>query len=90
MKIIRDGKEIELTQKEMQDAFYEVQDNYDREDIEEYFDQLSDEDIMDAWGITREELNKQIPAIAHRYRKYRNDEDDWMMCRDYAISYILD
>lgn len=89
MTIIRDGKEIELTEGEMTRAYYEQMDKFDIADILDYFDGFSDEEIMDTYRITREELYGKVPAIARRYRKYMYDDDTWIYSRDAAIDYVL-
>lgn len=73
MKIIRDGKEIELTKKEMIEAYYEQEYNFDVEYItgsllDQYIDDCSDE------MIDRLRNNPKFASrVAHRYRKYLED-----------------
>ena len=66
MKIIRDGKEIELTRKEMRSAWEEIQLEYDRCDIEN----VCDIDELDLSDVEKNEAT-QI------YRHIRDNSTDW-------------
>ena len=56
MKIIRDGKEIELTQEEMRAVWEEVEDNYRKDDIESR-DKLPGDKVKEAWMRVAKTLN---------------------------------
>ena len=93
MKIVRgvNGTEVEfeLTDQELREAYYEQQHKFDIEDIEWAFEDVSEEEIIETYGLPLEEIKPLLDRIAYRYRKYRNDDEGWTYDRDEAISYIL-
>lgn len=79
MKIIRDGKVIELTQQELYVAYYEQQRNFDLEDLIDRIDEMQmDGDIepVDSKALAEKLVDKYREAL---------DEDDvrseaeWML-----------
>lgn len=56
MKIIRDGKEIELTQEEMRAVWEEVEDNYRKDDIESRY-KLPGDKVKEALMLLAKALN---------------------------------
>ena len=88
MKIVRNGEEFYLTDSELEAAYYEQQEKFDREDIEIY---LNDSylESHNHEGITLEQLAPLIPDMAKEYRKrIDNGAFDWWDVADEAISYI--
>lgn len=56
MKIVRDGKEIELTAEEMRQAYDEMEDMYRREDIENRYE-LPDDKVDEALRLLAKTIN---------------------------------
>ena len=75
MKIIRDGKEIELTDNELYTAWEEQQHRLDcdyiRERLAEYLDDLSEEEIK----VIIDDRNF-VSSVAYQWRKYMNNQDN--------------
>lgn len=74
MKIIRDGKEIELTREELVDAYYEQEHIWDMEYIsgnlvEQYNDVHEYDEVEEAL-----QDNTFCDRVAYRYRKYLDDQ----------------
>lgn len=76
--VYRKVKEFEAYQKET-----------DLDDIREWFENLSDEDIQGSYGIARKELEPLFPEMAALMRKRIDDDDEWTYHRDYAIEESL-
>lgn len=90
MKIIRDGKEIELTKDELQNAFYEYQEFEQKERIksilEQYDVEFTEDDLDEILSITNNELddcdpywNTEIDIITDAIAEHFNldeSEDD--------------
>ena len=97
MKIVRviNGveTEIELTDRELWEAYEEEQHKCDIADIDNYFEDYNDEDfayLMETYKVTREKIEELKEAMAYRYRKYRDNYDEsWINDRDEAIRYVL-
>lgn len=70
MKIVRDGQEIELTEQERRQAYWEQQHIFDVEDIETALDGETDERIEESYGLNREQMNSLADMMAHRLRAY--------------------
>lgn len=86
MKIIRDGKEYELTDRELCSAYYEQQAKFDAEDVQDAFDQLDDDQLLAKYRLPRGMLNRYVEDIAALMRKYINKYDmDWECARSDAI-----
>lgn len=91
VKIIRDGKEIELTSDELYQAYEEKQHLYDMMDIEFELDVYDDDELVEQYGMTREQLNKLVSEMAYRMRKYIDKYDmDFEDARVDAIKDIAD
>ena len=86
MKIKRtiDGKEFEfeLTPSELYDAFAEQQFQYDLSIVRYYFEDYSDDDIKEAYGRTRKELEACFKDIAVELRR---NMDKYEMSLEYAL-----
>ena len=97
MTIIRDGKEIVLTDEELYSAWHEKQEQYYTEDItQEVNDILGDMDpgeCEDTYGCTPEQMRDMIPEIVYKYWDYcdSNDAISELMYdnRQYAISHVI-
>lgn len=94
MIIMRDGKEIELTPRELSDAYYEQEHkwdmNYISQDLPALFNDEGDYDEE----IKRLQTDKDFCSrMAYRYRKYLDDrtsvDDDEWPCWQYAYKYIV-
>lgn len=87
MKIIRmiHGEEvsIELTGRELFDAFCEQEFQFDLENVYSFFSDYTDEDYQDEFGLTKEEAEKKFEDIAMELRR---NMDKYEMTFDYAIS----
>ena len=82
--------EIELTDRELWDAYEEEQHKCDLSDIDNAFEDLTDDELIEDYGKTRGELEELKEAMACRYRKYRDNYDEsWIGDRDEAIRYVL-
>ena len=92
MKIIRDGREYELTRQEMWDAFEEQQHKYDIDDVESVIHDTYDaDDFFETFGITQEQAEANIDRIAYRKRKYQDEYDNhWDEAAKEAIEYYAD
>lgn len=90
MKIIRDGVEIPLTEKEMIDAYFEQEHNFDVEYItENLLEQYVDEDSNPEETQMRYRLQHEpelADRVAYRYREYLSDsygsDVEWESLRD--------
>lgn len=78
MKIVRDGKEIELTPEEIRIAWEEAQSKYDREDID-IFCEGSEYLLTDT----------EKDEAALRYRHMLNNSEDWWCIADEACRNII-
>lgn len=90
MTIIRDGKEITLTQDELCKAYFEQQFYFDQDDVRTLFDSFDDEDLMDNYGMTREQLESLTEDIAVEMRRNIDKYDmDWYYARDEAVRDVI-
>ena len=94
MKIKRkiDGKEFEfeLTNDELWNAYEEQQHKYDLDDVDTQFCFYTDEELMNTYHKTREEIKKLYPDIAYEMRRLMDKYDvDMEYARDEAIDYVL-
>ena len=79
--------QIMLTSQEMLDAYYIQQNEFDKSDIEMVIEGLSNEEVMETYGISIDEFMSRVPAMAERKRYYENKDDvSWQTARDEAIS----
>lgn len=82
--------EIELTDRELWDAHEEEQHKCDLSDIDNAIEDLSDDELIEDYGVTREKFEELKEAMAFRYRKYRDNYDEsWIEDRDAAIRVVL-
>ena len=66
--------EIELTDRELWEAF----------------EDLTDDELVEMYGMTMAEIDELKEDMAYRYRKYRDNYDEsWIGDRDAAITYVL-
>lgn len=83
--------EFELTWREAQETFCEFQHECDREDVEMLIECMSDNDVMDVYGVSRDVFEGLVEDIAIRMRrnidKYDNDLD---YARDEAVRWVID
>lgn len=87
MKIEREinGKieEIELTEDELYNAYDEQKFLFDKEDVEQQLaDGYSDADLMEDYGLTRDEAEALLDDMAYRYRHIINK---YGALREYAL-----
>lgn len=94
MKVMRyvNGAEVEfeLTYAELHEAHNVWQESCDREDILNAFEDMTDNDLMETYGKTREEIEPLVNKMVWLYRKYMDNCDDWILRRDNAIEDVLD
>ena len=77
---------FELTYAELRAAFEEEQRNCDEADVRDAFDDwYPDEEIVELYGVTKAQLESIVPAIARRFRRYMENDDDWCFARTEAI-----
>ena len=81
--------EIELTYNELREAYSEWQESCDLEDILNAFEDMTDDDLMEVYGKTREEIEPLVDQMAWMYRKYMDNCDDWIYRRDSAIDDVI-
>ena len=82
--------EITLTDSELWEAYEEEQHKCDLSDIENAFEDLTDDELVQMYGRTRAEIEELKDDMAYRYRKYRDNYDEsWIGDRDAAITYVL-
>lgn len=82
--------EIELTERELYEAYIEKQAKYDIEDVECAFTCFEDDELEDMYGMTRVEIEEKIPEIAREMRRNIDKYDmNWQDARDAAIAEIL-
>ena len=86
MKITREVNgqtvEFELTHKEMMDAFFEQQEAFDVQDIEELVGIFSEEDFIEIYGLSQSVVLENAKEIGPRMR----ENMDWGTARDEAVS----
>lgn len=76
---------FELTQRELRAAWYEEQQNCDESDILWAIEDYTDEEIIDSYGVTKAQFEALVPQMAHRLRKYQDNDDSFPELRDWAI-----
>lgn len=82
--------EIELTDRELWEAYKEEQHKCDLSDIDNAFEDLTDADLLETYGATRGEIERLREKMAYKYRKYRDNYDEsWINDRDEAINAVL-
>lgn len=76
---------IELTAKELCDAYHEQEHKYDVEDVQNVFDNMEDEEFEER-GLTRKEAESRIDEIAREKRRNINKYDmSWELALDEAL-----
>lgn len=93
MKIIRNGKEIELTSNELKDAYYECEHKWDVSFLREQMEYVIEYDNYELVELAERFLHDDNFAdrVAYRYRKYADDypsgDEEWD-CITSALKYI--
>lgn len=86
MKIVRDGKEIELTPQELVDAYMEQQELFDIADVRTLLECFDDEELQISYGGTFAQLEPLIEEMATRMRRYIDKYDmNWDYAREEAV-----
>ena len=90
MVIIRDGKEIELTDSELRTAYYELEHKWDCEYIRDRLPDLLDD--CEPEYIKKEVENEElISEVAYKWREYidnRESGDYEWVCLEDAYDYV--
>lgn len=94
MKILREvnGKwyEFELTSDEMYNAYLEKEYQFDRQDIEDVFDGMDEEDVVLSYGLRKAVIESLYEDMAEAKRQNMDKYDmDWVAARDCAINDIV-
>lgn len=87
-----DGKaiEIELTSRELYDAYVEQEHYFDKCDIEDMIVGWEDDDIVEVYGVTRDAFESLVEEMAYRKRRYMDKYDvSWDYARDEAIRDVI-
>ena len=79
----------ELTDTELMKFYDEYQKRCDETDIREWFENMDDNDIKESYGVSCDELNSLIPAMARMMRHCIDNSEDWTFHRDYAIDTVI-
>ena len=91
MKIYRTVSGIEcsfeLTNAELTQAFFEQQYRFDKQDVADYVEYMTDDDIVETYGVTRQEFDELTGEIASTMRRYI--DMDWTYARDEAIHDVI-
>ena len=82
--------EIKLTDRELWEAYVEEQHKCDLSDIDNAFEDMDNDELMEIYGATKEEIEPLKDVMASRYRRYRDEDEGWIDDRDYAIRYVID
>ena len=81
MKITREinGQtvEFELTDNELLDAFFEMQQECDAEDIRDLALDYTEQDFVEAFGVCRSAVFTNAKEIGERLRNYIENCDSW-------------
>ena len=91
MKIYRTVSGIEcsfeLTNAELAQAFSEQQYRFDKQDVADYVEYMTDDEIVETYGVTRQEFDELTGEIASTMRRYI--DMDWTYARDEAIHDVI-
>ena len=91
MKIYRTVSGIEcsfeLTNAEFAQAFSEQQYRFDKQDVADYVEYMTDDEIVETYGVTRQEFDELTGEIASTMRRYI--DMDWTYARDEAIHDVI-
>ena len=82
--------ELKLTDLELWEAYVEEQHKCDLSDIDNAFEDMDNDELMEIYGATKEEIEPLKDAMASRYRRYRDEDEGLIDDRDYAIRYVID
>lgn len=82
--------EFELTSMELYAAYLEKEHLSDKDEIFFAFDGMDDDEMMESYGVTMEDVIPLVNEMAYRFRKYMNEDESWSYNREEAIHYILD
>lgn len=78
MKIIRNGKEFELTREEMYDAYCEKRREYDMEDLENVCE-------VNEYDLTENEKKKVVELYRRKY-----ESEDWFHQLAYCCEEVIE
>ncbi len=90
MKIAREinGQtvEFELTEHELSVAFYEMQNKFDGQDMEDYITESSDAECLDIYGVGQNTMLDNVEEIGRILKKYMDKYDmSFEFARDEAL-----
>lgn len=81
---------VELTPEELTRAYFAQQDMFDRLDVSDYFNELSDAECLSAFGTERKEIIPLIPEIAQIVRKQKDNRGaEFCDAVEYAVPEVL-
>ena len=81
---------IELLPEELITAYYEQQKKFDIEDVISFGEAYSNEELMDSYGCTFQELLNNKKTIAAVMRKYIDKYDmEWSYAREEAVHDVI-
>lgn len=80
---------VKLTPEELTRAYFAQQEQFDRMDVSDYLNELSDCDCITEYNARREEIIPLIPEIALISRKQRDYGSDLSDAVEYAIEEVL-
>lgn len=81
---------FELTPNELYQAYAEQENIYDAQDIENKVVEMTDEEIVAAYGVTRQVWEELVPAMAYEKRRLMDKYGmDWETACDDAIAAIV-
>ena len=91
IKRVINGMEVEitLTDRELWEAYLEEQGNCDVADVDNFFEDREDADLMEVYGKTMAEIEPLKAEMVSLYRKYMDNCDHWIFERDEAIDWVL-
>jgi glutamate/tyrosine decarboxylase-like PLP-dependent enzyme len=85
-KINGEMVEIELAESEVLDAFYEMQNKFDGQDMEDYITESSDAECLDIYGVDQNTMLDNVEEIGRILRNYINNYDmSFEFARDEAL-----
>lgn len=77
---------FEITSQEMLDAYYEQEFKNDRYDMEEYIQQIEEDDFIETYGRSLADAEKELDDLAYLLRKNIDKYDmHWTDARDEAL-----
>lgn len=81
---------VKLTPEELTNAYFAQQEQFDRTEVSDYLNELSDCDCITEYNARREEIIPLIPEIALIVRKQKNNWGaDFPVAVEYAIPEVL-